>query len=127
MVTTAAPCIGIKYLRSTKNRLAPMSEICSPVWGFPLSFIDGITSYIKGFTLSPEPSKRRGIQMLPCNPPEIVIFSSFFEVVSLHRICVTDYQRPVCRCVNLSSLNATRTFWTFYELFVTKNSMAVKP
>ena len=81
----------------------PMSRVkCNPVWGFPLSFIDGKTSYIKGFTLSPEPSERRGIPMLPCNPPEIVIFSSFFEVVSLRRICVTDYQRPVCRCVNLS-------------------------
>ena len=48
MVTTAAPCIGIKYLRSTKNRLAPMSEICSPVWGFFLSNIDGVTTYYKG-------------------------------------------------------------------------------
>ena len=65
MVTTAAPCIGIKYLRSTKNRLAPMSEICSPVWGFTLYKIDGITSYIKGFFLTPKPSNRRGIQVSP--------------------------------------------------------------
>lgn len=39
----------------------PQIIILAPVWGFHLSFIDGVTSYIKGFTLSLEPSKHRGI------------------------------------------------------------------
>nr|DAT74080.1 MAG TPA: hypothetical protein [Caudoviricetes sp.] len=59
----------------------------SPVWGFTLYKIDGITSYIKGFFLTPKPSNRRGIQVSPRLTLEITIFSNFLEVVSSLKIC----------------------------------------
>lgn len=62
-------------------------SVLTPVWGFTLYKIDGITSYIKGFFLTPKPSNRRGDTSIPRLTLEITIFSNFLEVVSSRIIC----------------------------------------
>lgn len=52
-------------LRNSLYSPMPISDMWRPVWGFTLYKIDGITSYIKGFFLTPKPSNRRGIQVSP--------------------------------------------------------------
>lgn len=47
---------------------ATQNAFQTPVWGFTLSNIDGITSYIKAIYLTLEPSNRRGIQVSPRLP-----------------------------------------------------------
>ena len=40
---------------------ATQNAFQTPVWGFTLSVIDGVTSYIKVFSPTLEPSRHRGI------------------------------------------------------------------
>lgn len=66
---------------------ATQNAFQTPVWGFTLYKIDGITPYIKGFFFTPKPSNRRGDTSIPRLTLEITIFSNFLEVVSSRIIC----------------------------------------
>lgn len=61
----------------------PIKLMCSPVWGFPLSFIDGITSYLKGI---PIPHGLGGLSPMgyaPRDSLKIAWFSDLYNLAEL--------------------------------------------
>lgn len=63
--------------------LIPAIDICNPVWGFTLSNIDGITSYLKGI---PSPQDLGGLSPMgyvPGDSLKIRYFSDLYNLAEL--------------------------------------------